>query len=293
MQKLRTTTNSPESIAPEEIIETLLVEAGAAGELPTSETRLLKFLELEQMSFDFMHEVDFLNDQGNVPADLRAALSLNDRVVATQAGMGEKRTRFSIFHEIGHSVLPEHRERIFVDNDQTMSWWTKARLEREANQFAADLLFQGSRFTEEALSSPTSLQTPMDLSPKYGASYEASFRRYVERHVVPCAVIVHDRVSKNDQSFVEDDEYKIQYTITSGPFQRLYFSGQLTSDPSKAAELFKSSDYWKVGQIVESEVVIEAPSKRWVFEAEVFSNGYKIFQFLRWLRQGKVAGQRG
>src|SRR5438128_254723 len=141
------------------------------------------------MTFDFMHEVDFLDQAEKAPRDLRAALSLNERVVATQTAMGEKRTRFSIFHEIAHCVLPEHVDRTFVDTDQTLSWWTRARLEREANQFAGELLFQANRFSEETLSSPISLQTVIDLAPKYGASYEAAFRRYAERHVVPCALI--------------------------------------------------------------------------------------------------------
>jgi len=281
MQKLRITSNPAEYIPAEEIVETLLVEAGAAGELPTDEMKLLNFLGLEQMSFDFMHELDFLDQPDKMPADLRAALSLSERVVAIQTAMGEKRTRFCILHEIGHCVLPEHVDRIFVDTDQTLSWWTKARLEREANRFAADLLFQGSRFSEEALGSEISLETAIDLAPKYGASYEAAFRRYTERHVVPCALIVYDKLGRNDESFVEDDQYQIQYTITSGTFRRLYFSGQLTSDVCKASEIFKSSDFWKVGQLVVSHVVVEGPSDKWRFETEIFSNGYKIFQFLK------------
>jgi hypothetical protein len=55
---LQTSTKTPDPIGPDEILETLLVEAGAAGELPTDEERLLSFLGLEQMSFAFMHELD-------------------------------------------------------------------------------------------------------------------------------------------------------------------------------------------------------------------------------------------
>src|SRR5689334_12966471 len=106
MQKLHTASKPPDALSSEEILETLLVEAGAAGELPTSEHKLLRYLGLEQLSFDFMHELQFLDSPEKPPGELRAALHLDEKVVATQTGMGEKRTRFSIFHEVAHCVLP-------------------------------------------------------------------------------------------------------------------------------------------------------------------------------------------
>lgn len=289
MQRLRTESRPVDAIPAEEILEAILVESGAIGEVPTDERKLLSFLQLEQLTFDFAKEITFLSPPSAPPFDLRAALSFNERVVATQSGMGDKRTRFSIFHEIAHYVLPEHveetfqkkafLEKTFVDTDKTLSWTTKVRFEREANQFAADLLFQGNRFAEESLSLPLSVKTVLDLAPRYGASYEAALRRYTESQVVPCALVVHDKVARNDESFVEDDDYRIQYTIASPAFRKLYFSGQLTCDPGKASELFQSDQYWKIGQVVETEVVVEG-SSTWRFASQAFSNGYKIFQFL-------------
>jgi Zn-dependent peptidase ImmA (M78 family) len=283
MAKFHSTADPTAFIPPEDILETLLVEAGAAGDLPTSEIKLLSFLGLEQMSFDFMHELSFLDTPQKPPGELRAALHLGEKVVATQTGLGDKRTRFSIFHEIGHCVLPDHREKLFVDTDLTLSWWTKARLEREANQFAADLLFQGKHFTERTLSSDISLKAVIDIAPEYGASYEAAFRRYTEEHVVPCALIVYDKVAKNEDGYVEDDDYRVHYTITSRPFRKLYFSGlRMTDETCKAAEIYGSEVLWSVGRMVEKELSVQCNEKdRWHFETEIFSNGYKIFQFLR------------
>lgn len=280
MQRLRTISKPPDTLIADEIVETLLVEAGAAGQVPTNEHKLLKFLGLQQMSFDFMSQVEFLGPSEQPSSELRAALSLKDRVVATHSGLGEKRSRFSIFHEIAHCILPEHVDRIFVDTDQTLSWWTKARLEREANQVAADLLFQGNLFSEEALSLDLSLQSVIDLSPRYNASFEAGMRRYAERHVLPCALVVYDKVGRNDESFVEDDDYRLQYTITSSPFKKLYFSGQLTNELCKASDLYKTEHRWRIGEIVEREVVVDGRDQKWQFEAQVFGNGYKIFQLL-------------
>jgi len=281
--KLRTTNNPEENISSEEILDALLIESAVAGSLPTDERKLLRFLKLEQMSFDFAREVDFLDDSIRPPGELRAALHLGERVIATQVGLGDKRKRFSIFHEIAHCVLPEHNSRLFLDTDQTLSWWTRMRFEREANQFAADLLFQGKLFTEQAMGRDTSIQTVIGLAPKYGASYEAALRRYAEKHVQPCALIVYDKIEKNEESFVQDDEFRIQYTVASGPFRKLYFSGvQMAVEKCKAVDICGPNDAWRIGRIIEKDLTIEDRGRaKWRFESEIFSNGYKIFQFLR------------
>jgi Zn-dependent peptidase ImmA (M78 family) len=290
--KLRTTAKPEQDIAADEILETLLVEAGAAGRLPTDHRKLLDFLGLEQLSFDFMNEVQFLDASVKPAGEIRAALHLAKRAVATQTGMGDKRKRFCVFHEIAHCVLPEHNQKIFVDDEQTLSWWTKARLEREANRFAADLLFQGNHFSEQAFNLDTSIRTAVELAPQYGASYEAALRRYTENHVVPCALLVYDKVAKSEHSFIEDDEYRIHYTITSAPFRKLYFTGvQMTEEKCKAAEIYSPNLTWNVGQIAEKELVVESAEKeKWRFETEVFGNGYKIFQFLKRPLQTKAKG---
>src|SRR6266481_6527872 len=164
MQKPRIRIDAAACLTKEEIVETLLVESGASRNLPTDEQKLLGFFGLKQQSFDFMNELDFVEGDDQPRSDIRAVLSVADKIVAVQSDLNEKRSRFSILHEIGHFVLPEHREKLFLDDDETLSWWTRTRLEREANQVAAELLFQGHRFTSEAIDHPFSLQTVLDLA---------------------------------------------------------------------------------------------------------------------------------
>jgi Zn-dependent peptidase ImmA (M78 family) len=279
VHKFQTTSSTPQILSPQEIVEALLVEAGTANHPPTDETKLLGFLNLEQFSFDFMHDLDFLPEAQKRSLDLRAALSFNDRLVATQSGLSEKRKRFGIFHEIGHFILPEHRKKLYhVDNDATLSLWTRIQIEREANEIAAEILFQGNRFTEEALSSPTSVRTVTDLAPKFGASYESAMRRYAERHDLPCAVVVLDKVSRDseEQEF-DESEYKIHYTITSPSFRKKYFSAlEIKGGTIKGSELCGKARWWGVDDIVEHRMTVGD----WHFDTEIFSNGYKIFQFV-------------
>jgi Zn-dependent peptidase ImmA (M78 family) len=279
MEKFQPTSDTAQIPTRQEIVEALLQEAGTADHLPTDEDRLLGYLKLEQLTFDFMHELDFLPETQKQTLDLRAALSFNDRLVATQSGLSDKRKRFGIFHEIGHFILPEHRSKLFLDDDATLSWWTKARIEREANEIAAELLFQGNRFTEEALSLPTSVRTVTDLAPKYGASYESAVRRYTERHALPCAVVVLNKVRRDsDEMEFEDSEYKVHYTITSPPFRKRYFSAlEIRGGGAiKGSELCGKTRWRGVDDVVEHRMTVG----EWHFETEIFSNGYKIFQFV-------------
>jgi Zn-dependent peptidase ImmA (M78 family) len=278
--KLQKSSPDPTALTNDEIVGTLLIESGANERLPTDERKVLSFLGLQQLSFDFMNELDFLDTDRAPQKDLRAALSLKDKLVAVQSNLGNKRSRFSVLHEIAHFVLPDHREKIFLDNDETLSWSTKARLEREANQLAADLLFQGTRFASEAIECPLSWQTVLQLAPNYGASYEAAGRRFTETHVLPCALLVYDKFTKTNEVDFEEDVYRLQYTIASDPFRRQFFRN-LQAKPNRfpASELYKPK-YW--GQTTEGELNVNADDgSKWHFKTEVFSNGYKIFQFIQ------------
>jgi Zn-dependent peptidase ImmA (M78 family) len=279
MKRLKKSPAEPSTLTVEEIVDTLLLQSGVDRKLPTNQAALLEFLGLRQLSFDFMNELEFMEGAEIPSTDIRAALSLNDRLVAVQSNLNEKRIRFSVLHEIAHFVLPEHREKLFIDDDETLSAWAKGRLEREANRVAADLLFQGQRFSREAQDRPLSIQTVLALAPQFGASYEAALRRFVEGHVVPCAVIVYDKLIRTSDDDPEDDLYKLQYTITSDTFRRRFFA-RLTATPNRftRSELYKPK-LW--GQVVQDELVLDGEGReRKRFETELFSNGYKIFQLI-------------
>jgi hypothetical protein len=56
---------------------------------------------------------------------------------------------------------------------------------------------------------------------------------------------------------------------------------ELGEETCKAAAIY-GSEFWGIGTVIEKELsVASQDKKKWRFETEVFSNGYKIFQFLR------------
>jgi Zn-dependent peptidase ImmA (M78 family) len=271
----------PGDFSHDEIAGALLDEAGVLDVLPTSESKLLEYLQLKQMSFDFGNEPDFIQVAPDASGKLRAALSVNHRVVATHSQLGVKRNRWGVFHEIAHFVLPEHIDKLFLDDDKTLSALTHIRLEREANSLAAELLFQGNRFTEETLDLQLACQTALDIAPRFEASFESAIRRYIERHVLPCAVIVYEKAQTISGEDAEDEKYRIHYTVTSSPFKRKYFSGvQTDTEFTRGSEIFQGHGMSRIGNVVETELSVnKQDGSPWVFKSELFTNGYKIFQF--------------
>jgi len=123
----------------------------------------------------------------------------------------------------------------------------------------------------------------MELAPKYGASYESAMRRYTEKHTLPCALIVFDKVQEvSEESEFEDSKYKIHYTITSPSFRKTFFSGlEIEGGTIKEGELCEKDRWRGIEDIVEKELIVGRSDKQsWRFESEIFTNGYKVFQFV-------------
>jgi hypothetical protein len=95
---------------------------------------------------------------------------------------------------------------------------------------------------------------------------------------------VYERVPrKTEDEYLDEDDYRIHYTVTSPSFRRDYFSSvELSDGKCKASEIFGTSSGWLRSSVVEHELTIDRKDKSPLhFETEVFTNSYKVFQFLR------------
>ncbi len=128
----------------------------------------------------------------------------------------------------------------------------------------------------------TSVHSVLDLAPKFGASFEAGLRRYTEKHILPLALVVYDKVSQPAETYIDDDQYRIHYTITSPAFRKLFFSSlSLSEETCSATDIYEPHLYLRPGQVVEKEMKIDREGQMpWRFDTEVFSNGYKLFQLI-------------
>jgi len=267
----------------EDIVEGLLQTSGTRGKIPTDVNEILGYLDLKQLSFDFMKELDFVPELTE-KRHIRAVLSYNDKIIATYRKLHRNQTVFSTFHEIGHYVLPEHVEKFYLCNIEDLSFFAKLRLEAEANKLAASLIFQLDHFAVEANSFPLGCNVITDLAGKYGTSFEATARRYVEHHSKPCALVVYDKIETHleDLEFDEFPGFKVQYTITSKSFGEKFFTKiweeKIVPGESSVYEACKKLD---VSQIVESKISITIVGKGdLIFDSQLFTNGYKVFRLI-------------
>lgn len=184
----------PES-APEifQIAERVVIAAGAKGKLPTPMEDLLGASKI-------VHETDpdgvvqrflkSLNDQRRAffqssLQKLRGIADLRERAVYVPKDT-RPRKRFADGHELGHQIIPWHNvssngtSSFYHDDEYTLSPRVRELFDIEANLFSSEIIFQGRDFTRRARDYQPSFDAAFLLADLYGASRQATLRRYVQ-----------------------------------------------------------------------------------------------------------------
>lgn len=133
---------------------------------------------------------------------LRGALDRRERTVhISELVTHEGRKNFVKLHEVTHDLLPWQQQLVHTDNEETLSPSTNRLFEQEANQGAAELLFQRHGFTHDARSLEIGIASVAHLAQRYGSSIQAAFRRYAETHQVAVQVLCLGKVPNSDGSY--------------------------------------------------------------------------------------------
>jgi Zn-dependent peptidase ImmA (M78 family) len=203
-----------------------------------------------------------------------AMLDLADRCVFVRDGMHDHKKNWSYLHELGHHVLPWHRDLLYRCSILRLPPRVQKLFEREADQFAAEVLFFGSDFVEEALALPFGLVAPMQLaSGRYNVSLHAAFMRYVEQNPHNCCLLVFSP-SENEQTGMFD--LKLKYYVGSQAFRHHIPPRQVIPANSELGKLFNSGTLISV---FEHEVRIGGRNLE-VYQANSFTNGYALFTLM-------------
>jgi len=119
------------------------------------------------------------------------SIRFDTRGVYLQPDMWWLRKRFVQAHEIGHEMLPWHRDLYaFLDDKTRIRPDVNDRYERQANQSAIEILAQGDTLRREADDSPITFALIDRVGGRYEISAQATARRVVEesRHEVALAI---------------------------------------------------------------------------------------------------------
>lgn len=261
-------------IEPEEIVRELL-NATQTIHPPTDADLLAQYLNLTVIEF---------NDSYRLDDSVRAFLNPKQRLIGLHPALSNTQRAFSILHEIGHFVLPGHSthpdlvgsEGIISDTGQNLSARSIVKKEIEANQFAADCIFQLDRFTRLVLAEPLRWKNIVSAAKAYRASFEATARRWVEKSDEACALVVFQPSDRKQSNSV----LRVMYTITSEAFKNVYFENLVSGyemDRNSAVHRFFHNDN------LDSKTSLEvntAQKGSMSFQMDMFNNSYRVFGLL-------------
>ena len=186
-----------------------LRKAGACGKFPTPTAEIISAAGL-RVEHSFFTDQEILNIISDVPAKLikTARNSLHGLVdirgrtiyVRQDIPLGEELPHLTI-HETAHAYLDWQKNiYLFVqENELTISRDVIDVFERQANQFAWEIIFQLDQFRIDAENAEFSLRTPEQLAHRYGTTPYAAIRRFVETNRRPCAVLIWSRSGKSGE----------------------------------------------------------------------------------------------
>lgn len=178
-------------------------------------------------------------------------------------------------HEVGHSVIPWHREFLFGDNEYTLDPLCHAAIEAEANYGASQLLFLQNRFAVEARDSALDFNAVVSLAKRFGNTLTTTFWRMIEDRDPDAAVFgmvsAHPRYP--DLGAGEDGE-PIRYFIRSRAFREQF--GSLTPQAAYAL-IVRHATFKKKGPVLDaSDLIHNANGEACEFHLKSFSNTHAL-----------------
>lgn len=185
-----------------------LDRASAWGVFPTPTPVILEAASLKiapKSAFDASRITEYLIGKAESAAiALKSAIAkvfgiydASEHLIHIDDGVHKSKQNFLKLHEVGHHELPAHRSafRLFHDCEKTLDPEISDLFEREANNFARFVLFQGNGYAAMAADHKLELRTPMKLARKFGASVYASCREFVRTHHRACVIYILEPVA--------------------------------------------------------------------------------------------------
>lgn len=138
-----------------------------------------------------------------------------DRTIHIDDFVHQSKQNFLMLHEAGHHEIPSHRNafQIFQDCAKTLDPTIADLFEREANNFARFVLFQGDGYAGVAADHQLELRTPIKLARTFGASVYSSCREFVRTHHRACAVYVLEPVTYCERTGARAEVRRIEASL--------------------------------------------------------------------------------
>ncbi|MET1113233.1 MAG: hypothetical protein ABWX67_17075 [Allosphingosinicella sp.] len=181
-------------------------------------------------------------------------------------------------HEIGHSLIPWHKEFLFGDTEYTLDPACHAMVEAEANYAAGQLLFLRGKFGTEARDLDLDFASIKAMAKRYGNTITSTLWRMIEERNPDQAVFGMVSCHPNHPSIgAGPDGEEIRYFIRSERFRNRF--ANVTS--RSVFQILRSNARWsKRGTIVDCTIDLkDADGEDMEFRIESFSNGYALLTY--------------
>jgi hypothetical protein len=272
--------------------EHLLRKADAKGRLPTPVDDIVAAAGLVQPEESLLSRSAFEQAPAHIQRALRkvrfkvrAVLDRQAREIHLDPTIHvQGRIAFRKLHEVTHDILPWQRELGYADDDATLSRSTNQLFERQANHGAAELLFQGTLFSDMAAEYEVGMAAILELAGRVGASGHAAFRRFIETNRGTLAGVVMDPSPQSRQPLA----YRRHEVIASRTWESQFGSPHtwpavLQTPPFEFVELGPPA--YAGGSVMKSTWrLADVRNQPTDLSVEVYSNSYSLFVLI-WLRR--------
>jgi hypothetical protein len=158
-------------------------------------------------------------------ANLRALWLPDTKRILIDSDLPPLKHRWVEGHEVGHSLIPWHRQFLLGDAESELSPSCCATIEAEANYACGQLLFLQDRFHEEANSLPPTLHAIKQLKQTFANTYTCTLWRFVEEYrgskPVVGVVCVHPHRRGEDFNPEDPCRYVVQSPLFRSQFERV------------------------------------------------------------------------
>jgi len=174
-----------------ELADRLLQKAGVVNSLPTPVDELITAVGVENVQDTESFKDQFLASLPRAARSvfdaawdkIRGIADLREKAVYVPRAASAPRVHFAKCHELGHQVIPWQKVNMtYGDDDYSLSSEVEELFDIEASFFAAEIIFQGERFTKRIRDYKPSFAAVFLLADEHGASRHATLRRYIEEH---------------------------------------------------------------------------------------------------------------
>jgi Zn-dependent peptidase ImmA (M78 family) len=187
----------------EKIAFDILKESKAYRKFPTPVEKITSCADLmldKKVSLHKQPQIFFtraFEGIGTVSRKVLGLLDFRQKTIYLDLNQNANRNRFIQLHEVVHKVCPWQEAVFRWDDKKTISPDIEELFEREASFFASSVLFQLDVFEEKADKLPLSIKSAFVLADMFGASKQATLRRYVQYSKKRIALLVLEQPDHN------------------------------------------------------------------------------------------------